>query len=454
MEQLDSRIGTLESELQAGAQGEAPAAGTPSEMQATTEPIVLAANTTETPAVPSRPTEDVFFEPGRGILLASGELGEINASLTTYVRYLNQLGLDDQFTDSFGRTFDVDLRQDIQINKINLTFKGWLFDPRFRWLIFGWTSNANQGLGAQVVLAGWLGYVFNEHLMVSAGIGGLPSTRSTQYTYPHWLRVDNRPMADEYFRGSYTSGIWAQGDIIDGLEYRVMLGNNLSTLGVDANQLDDELNTLSAGVWWMPTTHEFGFANGFGDFEYHEELATMFNLSFTTSREDAEGQPNVNDFENTQIRLSDGTRIFQTDAFATGGQILSASYAMLDVGAGFKYRGWSLEGEYYWRWVDDFDTTGVIPVTELYDHGFQLQASTMAIRDRLQLYASGAMIFGEYGEPSDIALGLNLFPFRTRALRLNMQALYVNGSPVGYSSIPYQVGGDGWIFTTDFALGF
>jgi hypothetical protein len=416
-------------------------------------PALLATNAADASAAPEEPAR-VFYEPVRGVVLASGDLGEVDMSLTTYARYLNQLGLDDTFTDSFGRTFTLDLRQDIQLNKVNLTFKGWMFDPRFRYLIFAWTSNANQGLGAQVVLAGWLGYRFNDHIMLAGGIGALPTTRSTQYTYPHWLRVDNRPMADEFFRGSYTSGVWAQGEIIDGLEYRVMLGNNLSTLGVDAGQLDDELNTLSAGFWWMPTTHEFGFVNGFGDFEYHEELATMFNASFTTSREDAESQAGVNDFENSQIRLSDGTRIFQPDAFATGGQITSATYTMFTLGAGFKYRGWSLEGEYYWRWVDDFDTVGFIPVTELYDHGFQLQASTMAIRERLQLYVSGAMIFGEFGDPSDIALGLNVFPFRRRELRLNMQALYVDRSPVGYTSIPYQVGGDGWIFTTDFALGF
>jgi hypothetical protein len=422
-------------------------------------PALLATNAAEASAAPEaaaapQESDRAFYEPLRGVVLASGDLGEVDMSLTTYARYLNQLGLDDTFTDSFGRTFTLDLRQDIQLNKVNLTFKGWMFDPRFRYLIFAWTSNANQGLGAQVVLAGWLGYRFNDRIMLAGGIGALPTTRSTQYTYPHWLRVDNRPMADEFFRGSYTSGVWAQGEIIDGLEYRVMLGNNLSTLGVDAGQLDDELNTLSAGFWWMPTTHEFGFVNGFGDFEYHEELATMFNASFTTSREDAESQAGVNDFENSQIRLSDGTRIFQPDAFATGGQITGATYTMFTLGAGFKYRGWSLEGEYYWRWVDDFDTVGFIPVTELYDHGFQLQASTMAIRDRLQLYASGSMIFGEFGDPSDIALGLNVFPFRRRELRLNMQALYVDRSPVGYTSIPYQVGGDGWIFTTDFALGF
>ncbi len=42
-------------------------------------------------------------------------------------------------------------------------------------------------------------------------------------------------IADEFFRGSYTSGLWAWGKITDTLKYRVMIGNNLSQLGVDAS---------------------------------------------------------------------------------------------------------------------------------------------------------------------------------------------------------------------------
>ena len=79
---------------------------------------------------------------------------------------------------------------------------------------------------------------------LGAGIGGLPSTRTTNYTFPQWLRVDNRTIADEFFRGSYTTGIWAWGKLSDTLRYRVMLGNNLSQLGVDAGELDATLNTV------------------------------------------------------------------------------------------------------------------------------------------------------------------------------------------------------------------
>jgi hypothetical protein len=65
------------------------------------------------------------------------------------------------------------------------------------------------------------------------------------------------------------------------------------------------------------------------------------------------------------------------------------------------------------------------------------------------------MIFGEYGDPSDVALGLNWFPFRRRSFRINAQALYVaGGSPVGYLSYILPVGAEGLGFNVDASLVF
>jgi hypothetical protein len=304
------------------------------------------------------------------------------------------------------------------------------------------------------VLGGFLSYHFSDAFSLAAGIGSLPSTRSTNWTFPNWLKNDNRTMADEYFRASYTSGIWAWGEIAPGLKYRAMIGNNLSQLGVDAAQLDDGFNTVSGALWWLPTTGEYGPGEGFGDFENHQQVATLFGVHYTRSRESAQSQPGTESFENAQIRLSDGTLLFSADPFLTGGRIREATYQMAAANGGFKYRGFSLDGEYYVRWVDDFDTIGVIPVDSLFDHGFQLQASAMPIPRTMQLYVSGSKIFGEYGDPWDVALGMNWFPFDRREIRINAQALYMVRSAIGYSSVPYLVGGSGWAFSTDLIVAF
>jgi hypothetical protein len=394
------------------------------------------------------------YEGGKGVVIARSDSAEVDFSVFTYIRYLNQKALDDTYTDAFDRTKTLDLRQDVQFQKVTLNFKGWLFNPNFRYLFYTWTSNTSQGQSAQVVVAGNLSYHFNDAFSLAGGIGALPSTRSTNYTFPNWLRVDNRTIADEFFRGSYTSGLWAWGKITDTLRYRVMIGNNLSQLGVDAGQMDSNLNTLSGALWWTPTTGEYGPADGLGDFEYHDQLATLFGVNYTRSREDAQNQPGVNDFENAQIRLSDGTLLFQADPFGTGTQVKKANYEMAAVNAGMKYRGWSLDGEYYWRWVDDFKATGPMPFDRMFDHGFQLQGSAMLLPESLQAYASGSKIFGQYGDPWDLALGVNWFPMKRRELRVNVQGLYLDDSPVGYASVPFIVGGNGWVFTTDVMLNF
>jgi len=391
---------------------------------------------------------------GTGYRLVDTPQGTLNFSAWTYVRYLNQTGLDDDYTDSFGREFEIDIRNDFQVNKVNLTFNGWLYDPAFRWLLYTWTSNTSQGESAQVVVAGNLKYRFSEALDVGAGIDSLPGTRSTASNFPHWIKLDSRTMADDFFRPSYTTGLWSAGKLGDDFRYKLMVGNNLSQLGVNASRLDDELNTWSARLDWMPTTGEFGPAQGFDDFHMHSELATLFGIAGTYSEEDRQSQPGTEDINNSQIRLSDGTRIFQPGAFDTDGRINRATYQMLAMDAGLKYQGFSLMGEYYWRWVDDFDIDGDIPEDDLFDHGFQIQSSYMFRPKSLQGYVAGSMIFGEYGEPWDTAVGINWYPFGHRLVRLNGEVLYMNDSPIGYSSIPYQVGGNGVAVHTNLEMKF
>jgi hypothetical protein len=396
------------------------------------------------------------YEPGRGFVLVREDEGELGAGVFSYVRYLNQTALDETYTDSFGRTLSLsDIRNDLQMQKVSWNFKGWLLDPDFRYYFFFWTSNSQMGEGAQVVIGGYFQYRFSDLLTVTAGVMPLPTTRSTNYTFPNWLRNDNRIMADEFFRGSYSTGIDAQGEIARGLRYRVALANNLAQLGVSSQELDASFNTFSGALWWMPTTGEFGQASGFGDYDQHEEVATLIGAHYTRSRENAQGQPEIDDFENSQIRLSDGTLLFSPDPFNTGtGFIREATYQMAAFNAGVKYRGFSLEGEYYLRWVDDFDVVGTLPVDELYDHGYSLQASGMFVPRMVQGYATWSQIFGEYGDPTELALGLNIYPFRRREVRWNIQALLLNRSPVGGTSLPMVVGGDGWVFSSDWIVAF
>jgi hypothetical protein len=374
--------------------------------------------------------------------------------LFTYVRYLNQKDLDPSYTNFFGDTFSVQQRQDVQLNKFFLPFSGWFLTPKLRYYLYVWSANTGQGDPAQVVGAGNISYVFNKYVTLGGGITSLPSVRSTEGQFPYWLTVDNRIISDEFFRGSYTSGVWLKGQLTAGVNYMAMLGNNLSTLGVSAAQLDNGLNTTSLSLVWMPTTKEFGLYGTFGDYDYHENVATRLGVHYTYSQETAQEQPGTNAIENTQIRLTDGSIIFTPNLFGPGINVERVNYQMSSIDGGVKYKGFSLEGEYYWRWLSDFEGTDTGGIADINDHGWQLQSSAMLVPKLVQVYLSGAQIRGRFGNGSEVRTGVNWYPLDQRGFRINAEWIHLNNCPVGYTAVPYPVGGNGNVFDINAELNF
>jgi hypothetical protein len=312
----------------------------------------------------------------------------------------------------------------------------------------------SQGDPAQVVGAGNISYVANGHVTIGAGITSLPAVRSTEGQFPYWLGVDDRLIADEFFRGSYTTGVWVKGQVLPGVNYMAMLANNLSTLGISASQLDNTLDTWSVMLNWLPTTQEFGPIGAFGDFEGHEQVATRLGVHFTHSTEDAQSQPGTNSIENSQIRLTDGSIIFTPGLFGPGVTVQKVLYEMASLDAGVKYRGFALEAEYYRRRLSDFAGSGTEGIDDITDDGFQLQASAMILPRLLQLYAGHSEITGDFGDASEWRYGINYFPRQMRGIRLNGEWLVLKDSPVGYTAVPYPVGGNGDVFHLNFEMNF
>ena len=85
---------------------------------------------------------------------------------------------------------------------------------------------------------------------------------------------------------------------------------------------------------------------------------------------------------------------------------------------------------------------------------FSSRARPWSFRSTLQAYAGHSRIFGEYGDPWDARLGTNWFPFNNHVIRWNTEALYLYKSPVGYSSVPFVVGGKGWVFHSTVEMAF
>jgi hypothetical protein len=293
-------------------------------------------------------------------------------------------------------------------------------------------------------------YQVKQYLDLGVGIGGLPGTRSLLGQWPAWLRQDARPMAEEFFRPSFTTGIWAQGEVTKGLYYKTMLGNNLSQLGVNAGQLSTKFDTWSTAAWW--NNNYYGRLGSFGDFEKHQKAASTLGANFTSSSENKQSQPGSEAPENTQIRLSDGTGLFSLNAFNNGSNVSDAKYHMASGNGGIKYKGFSVDGEYFVRWITDIVASGPLPVSKLNDNGFAIQASGMIIDETLQDYGVYSYVNGQYGKPSEFSIGVNVFPFKTKSFRINGEYINTKHSPVGYTSYPTVVGATGSVFMLNLEL--
>src|SRR5215472_12035990 len=383
------------------------------------------------------------FNPGRGFTVARGEYGELNLSGYMAVRYLNQLPPDQKATDHLDRPIAVEPRNDFQFHRVMLFSQGWLFSPKFQYSTFLWTVQDTN----QVAVGGALYYAFGKYMTLGAGWNAYPGTQSLQGSHPYWESYD-RVMADEFFRPFFSQGVFAKGNLLPRLEYRWMVGNNNSNLDVAASKLDRDLSAGFA-LTWLPTTGEFGPRGAFGDFERHEKLATRFNLAYTYSPEDRQA-PLGTASGNTTLRIAASLNIFDTGALVNGVTVEKTRYQLVSASAGIKYHGFWLQGEGYGRNLDHLVADGPLPVTTIKDYGFYVQVADMVIPKRFELYGATSYVFGQYGDPKEFIFGSNYYPWNTRNLRLNVQLINVDRSPVN-STFGFYVGQlTGKVFTVGF----
>ena len=372
------------------------------------------------------------FNPGRGFTVARGEYGQLNLSGYMVARYLNQLPATQSATDHLDRPIPVNPRQDFQFHRVMLFSQGWLFSPKFQYLTFVWTVQDTN----QIALGGALAYNFGKYMHLGIGWNAFPGTQSVQGSHPYWPSYD-RVMADEFFRPFFSQGVFAEGNLLPKLQYRWLVGNNLSNLGVPAIRLSRRLSAGGA-LTWFPTTGEFGPRGAFGDYEQHEKLATRFNLAYTYSPEDRQ-TPIGTPAANTTLRLADSLNIFDTGALANGVTVDRARYQMVAVAAGMKYHGFWLQGEGYGRRLDNLVADGRLPLRSVRNSGFYVQLADMVVPKRLELYGATSYVFGDFGHPKEFIGGSNYYPWNTRNIRLNTQLIYVYHSPVN-STFGFYIG--------------
>lgn len=409
----------------------------------------------------SRPIEVPFSGLGRFPLQAFYDEGFVLGTDDEDVPFLLKANIRMQFrhtgfdrsrrfwVDSAGVVRRILDRNDFEIERGRLSFEGFFYDPDLQYYLNLDFDTDDQ----HVVIAHdfWMNYRFNRGLDVYIGKAFVPGSRS-------WLegstrtQFADRPMATTFFRPDRSVGIWALGEPIDKVFYRVMLANGFDTSDLTFEEINQEL--AYSGSVWSEVIGEFG--RGFSDLEWHEDLAVRLGNSFTF----APGSPADVFFdpvsEQDFVRLSDGTPLFETGALAPGATVEDFDIYLYAIDAALKYRGLSLNAEYYLRWLQDIRADMPLPAGRhrLFDHGYYVQGGYFVVRERVELIARHSQVNGPFGGGEEYALGFNWFINRTHYLKFTFDANWLDTIPAQNSGPNYRAGDSGMLFRSQLQVAF
>lgn len=463
---LLEQVERLQRRLDGGATAEAlPAVQRPEAPQATeiAVPVTPDAPTSSTNAetasaqpvaVPKPPDDDERYKDGI-IIWETKEDATVPFLLkftnTTQVRYLNTLASEDTFTDHLGVVREVNKRNDITVNRSMFVFNGYIFDKRAKYNLTVWTSAG----AASIVVAGNIGWQFNKALTITGGYTGVPGSRSLVNTFPFFTATD-RTMADNFFRPSFTQGIWANGEPLKNVHYLAFVGNGLNTLNIAATKIDTNL-LVSGSVWWEPLG-PYGppsrARNMYDDYFESDKVRIRLGTAFTRSREDRFSNLDQSSPENTSLHNSDGVLTFSTGAFAPGVTVQKALYRMWAIDGGLKWNGLAINGQYFFRWLNDFEADGPLPLSSTFDHGFELSGGKFVVPKKLMLYVRGSAVYGQFRDSHEYAGGVKWHFLPTERLWLNAEVMRVMRAPYSGGFTPYTSGLTGWVPMVQTVLAF
>jgi hypothetical protein len=372
-------------------------------------------------------------------------------NINTQLRYLNTQDSDETFTDHLGVARDVHTRNDITVNRAMFILGGYIFDQRARYSFTVWTSAG----AASIIVASNIGWQFNRALAVTAGYTGVPGSRSLVNTFPFFTATD-RSMADNFFRPGFTQGVWANGEPVKGLNYLAFVGNGLNTLNISANKIDTHL-LFSSSVWWEPLGPygEPGKArNMYDDYFASDKVRMRIGTAFTRSREDRFSNLDQSSPENTSLYNSDGVLTFSTGAFAPGVTVDQATYRMWAADGGIKWNGLAVNGQYFMRWLNDFEADGPLPLTSTLDRGGEISAGYFIEPKTWMLYGRGSWVRGQFGDSHEYGVGVKWFFVPTERLWLNTELFRVDKAPYSGAFTPYTAGMTGWVPMVQTVLAF
>jgi len=352
------------------------------------------------------------------------------------------------WTNSAGRVIPINNINTFNLNRVLLSFSGHVLDERlvYKAALFG---TSDMGVRSAFVPLGTVGWKFSEAATLAGGVTIVPSSREWVDGQPWTLGVD-RSMVNTFFRPGYSPGAFVVGSLWDReVNYQAGVWNAID--GGQAGVLRKGTSMAWAGnTWWEPLGP---FGLGYSDMEVRDDPVARFGMSGTYARTQAIIFPGLNP-EDTIVRLSDGTPIALPNALGPDSQLEQYLFQLATVDAGFKYAGWSVNFEYYFRLLNDFVGQGRFTHDSVYDHGGLGYLSWCFVPRTYEVYARSSALTGTYGTGQEYGGGFNWYVNKSRQGRFTIEALYMNRNPAQNILYPYRAGYTGTAIQTQFMMAF
>jgi hypothetical protein len=228
-----------------------------------------------------------------------------------------------------------------QINDLYMYFQGYLHSPKLTYSIV-LTGDTRQAHDWRTYTA-WINYEFAQELQVVAGLVKVPFGRQWLVGKSDLQFID-RSLANEVFYTGRSVGLGVYGTLAKRLSYTLALANGVANQDdtFHAQQLDTNFAyaaRMVAHILGQPIKTE-------GDVEFSKDPQMEVGMSFAYGDDNGDSAPSV--FYNIPDRIRAGRGIGgNAMADLTGSDLtqFGADYA-------FKYRGFSVQAEYFLRMVD------------------------------------------------------------------------------------------------------
>jgi hypothetical protein len=391
----------------------------------------------------------------RGFVVASGDDVSLDTSDVPFLmrmRAYAQL----RYTHFDSEVNTPDLNQ-FQLIRGRVIISGNAFAPTMRYYV---QFDGRSSLGDEFrFLDYYLDFDFGRHywglaqdaLVFKAGQYKVPFTMARELS-ARQLEFTDRSMASMFFdvNRSQAWGLLSRTEPWGfPLQFETALFNGLVTGGTETGsggQLDNKFAYVARMTAYP--VGEWG-TGALADFDWHTELAMRMGAAYagTTVQRDGAREFDVIRVVDSGERLS-ALLPLAVDQFAVN---------MFCVDTSYKYRGWSVSTEYYFRTISGFRGANV---PELFDHGFWLQVGKFVIPGKFQVLSRWSRVVGKSGtlgaedqSADEIALG-TVWYFRGENVRFTTDLTHVNGAPIRSTALDMFPGDAGWLLRSQIQFGF